>query len=120
VLLDGHNDLAWLGENLPALADRIRTAIDEIRAQRFTGTALDDGVTVTVNGLGALLDITIGILAKRGTDNVTLGEAVVTAVGRAEAAAKEAMATQLATLTFDGRDLGDMSPDFLKKLTGAG
>jgi DNA-binding protein YbaB len=118
VLLESQDDLSWLSREAPALVEEIRSAVEDVRRQRFTGATLDDGVSATVNGLGALLDVSISTLAKRGTDNLTLGEAVVAAVASAEAAAKAALADRLATLTFAGRALTPARSDFLKDLSG--
>ncbi len=105
------NAMAQISRQLPALGE-------EMRAQDFTGSALDGSVTATVNGLGTLRDITICVLAKRENDRFTLGEAVVSAVQQAEATAREALIARFGALTLAGRTLEETIPDFLGKLTG--
>lgn len=89
-------------EALRALADdpqglqrRIQGVVAGVRDETFTGTALDGAVTATVNGLGALRGVEIGTIAKRSTDNLTLGDAVTEAVAAAERAARTALVSRV-------------------------
>jgi DNA-binding protein YbaB len=101
--------IAGLAE-VPQIADKARRIAREIGAQSFEGSAAEGGVRATVTGLGVLTDVSIGELARRELDNLTLGDTVVEAIRAAEAAARQAMRDQMAELAIAGRSLADFLP----------
>ncbi|MEU5912184.1 YbaB/EbfC family nucleoid-associated protein [Micromonospora sp. NPDC047527] len=77
------------------LQRRVQGLVSDVQGETFTGTALDGGVTATVNGLGALQSIEISTVAKRATDNLTLGDAVTEAVAAAEHNARATLVSRV-------------------------
>jgi DNA-binding protein YbaB len=73
------------------LQQRLKVVVESVQHEGFVGTALDGQVTATVSGLGALRSIAISTMAKRSTDNLTLGDAVTEAVRNAEQLARSAL-----------------------------
>jgi DNA-binding protein YbaB len=94
----------------PRIADEARRIAREVSDRSFEGTASGGGVRATVNGLGVLTEVSIGELARRELDNLTLGDAVVEAIRAAGAAARQAMRDGMAGLTIAGRSLADFLP----------
>lgn len=111
-------ELRMLAEDMRRLPDEARRVMGDFARESFTGSALEGGVTATVSGLGALREIAIHPQTKRYTDNHTLGDAVVEAVRRAEAAAKEAMADRLTRLTRATPGAEKANRDFLPGAIG--
>jgi DNA-binding protein YbaB len=88
----------------------MEAAVREYAEQTFDGTASVDGVVATVTAYGAVTGIHIGALAKRQTDNLTLGDAVVEAVRDAQANARKAWAERMSTATLFGIPAGSFLP----------
>lgn len=80
----------------------MEAAVQEFAEQTFDGHSAVDGVGASVTASGQVTDVHIGVLAKRRTDNLTLGEAVVEAVHNAQRNAREAWAQRMASLTLFG------------------
>jgi DNA-binding protein YbaB len=97
-------------EQLPQFQAELRAASTNVNDEEFEGTAAEGGVSATVSGLGVLRGIRIGTMAKRELDNETLGLAVVEAVRRAEAAAREAMTQRFASVSLFGVSAADFLP----------
>ncbi|GIF71807.1 YbaB/EbfC family nucleoid-associated protein [Asanoa siamensis] len=87
--------LRGLVDDPAALQHRLRTVIESVHTESFTGTALSGGVVATVDGLGALRSIEIATTTKRTTDNLTLGDAVTSAVHAAEQTARTALVSRV-------------------------
>ncbi|MEU8259199.1 YbaB/EbfC family nucleoid-associated protein [Micromonospora sp. NPDC048999] len=77
------------------LQRRVQGVVSDVQGETFTGTALDGAVTATVSGLGALQSIEISTMAKRTTDNLTLGDAVTEAVAAAEHNARATLVSRV-------------------------
>ncbi|OUC97571.1 YbaB/EbfC family nucleoid-associated protein [Streptosporangium minutum] len=87
-------------------------AAEQWATREFTGKADRGGITATVDASGNLLALDISQLSKRRHDGVTLGDALVEAVHKAEQAASESRATLMGGLGVDlGVDLGDLFGD---------
>jgi DNA-binding protein YbaB len=93
---------------LSAFLDRAQEGIQEWATREFSASVGDPEVTARVTGAGGLAGIDISILAKRSLDSVTLGEVIVEAVTRAEAAAAEAKVEFLSGLQVGGIDVGNL------------
>jgi DNA-binding protein YbaB len=100
-----------------AFQARIQEVATEVAAESFTGSALDGGVVATVSGLGALRSIEIGTMAKRSTDNFTLGDAVVEAVRNAETNARNEMVRRTGVVLADSGLAGALDVDRLSRLS---
>ncbi|MEV0717240.1 YbaB/EbfC family nucleoid-associated protein [Asanoa sp. NPDC050611] len=98
-----------------ALQDRIRTVVEAVTQETFTGTALSGGVVATVDGLGALRSIEIAPATKRRTDNLTLGDAVTAAVADAERTARTTLATRVAEVALADRLGGALTAEQLRR-----
>ena len=96
-------------EHREQLQEQLKADIEEIAREEFTGETLQGGVVARVSGRGHLIAVEIGTLAKRNTDNLTLGEAVVEAVRRAEAAAKSALVERTMSVML-GQPLAGLIP----------
>jgi DNA-binding protein YbaB len=104
------NDIARILQDLPRFQEALQAAVAGVNDEGFTGTAADGGVSAVVSGLGGLREIRIGVQAKRTIDNQTLGLAVVEAVRKAEAAAREAMGQRFANVSLLGVSAADFLP----------
>ncbi|MER5422466.1 YbaB/EbfC family nucleoid-associated protein [Streptosporangium roseum] len=94
-----------------ALAETEATA-EQWATREFTGEVDRGGITATVDASGNLLALDISQLSKRRHDGVTLGDAVLEAIHKAEQAASEARATLMGDLGADlGVDMGDLLGD---------
>jgi DNA-binding protein YbaB len=97
---------------------RIQECVLTARDETFSAAAADGSVTATVNGAGQLRELEIGVLAKRAGDNETMGDAVVEAVRKAEAAAKAGLVKRVqAALGPEYATFAD--PAHLRRLLGA-
>lgn len=112
--MDETDRLRMLAERLEQFERRSATmaeagaAAEQLATQEFTGEVDRGGITATVDGSGNLLALDISQLSKRRHDGVTLGDAVLEAIHKAEQAAAEARAALLGDL---GGDLGDLLGD---------
>jgi DNA-binding protein YbaB len=96
-----------------ALQERIQGAVTSVQREGFVGTALHGQVTATVSGLGALRSIEISTMAKRSTDNLTLGDAVTEAVRNAEKSARSALVDRILREAVDKRYAVLLDPERL-------
>jgi DNA-binding protein YbaB len=95
-------DLRQIPRLMAEFQASIEAAAREFAEQTFDGHAAVDGVVATVTASGQVTGVHIGVLAKRRTDNLTLGEAVVEAVRNAQTNAREAWTQRMASLTLFG------------------
>ncbi|GAA4226141.1 DNA-binding protein YbaB [Streptosporangium album] len=116
--MDETDRLRMLTERLEQLERRSATlaeagaAAEQWVTREFTGKVDKGGITATVDASGNLLALDISQLSKRRHDGVTLGDAVLEAIHKAEQAASEARATLMGDLGVDlGVDLGDLFGD---------
>lgn len=100
--------LRQLTEQLPTVASGIEAAVSDWTRADFAGTADDGGIVATVNGLGMLTNLEIGVLSKRRLDNLTLGERIVEAIKNAEAAAERQKFAMLDGFRFGGLSMGEL------------
>jgi DNA-binding protein YbaB len=77
------------------LQRRVQGIVADVQHETFSGSALDGAVTATVDGLGSLRSVEIGTMAKRTTDNLTLGDAVTEAVAAAERNARATLVSRV-------------------------
>jgi DNA-binding protein YbaB len=96
------HELLDLAGRLPEALAEMEAAVEEWSGRRFHGTADEGRVVATVDALGSLLDLEVHVLSKRRLDGVSLGEAVVTAVGAAEEAAARAKDEMMHGLRLGG------------------
>jgi DNA-binding protein YbaB len=86
------NAVIDLESAFPGFAEQRRTLEDacaELRAARLDARSQDELVTVTVDGLGTLIDLELDPGRLRAASPRTLAESAVQAVGAARAAAAE-------------------------------
>ena len=98
-----------------ALQQRLKAVVTSVQQEGFVGTALDGQVTATVSGLGALRSIEISGMAKRSTDNLTLGDAVTEAVRNAEKNARSALVERVVSDTKGQRYGALLDPERLQR-----
>ena len=82
-------DIEEVGATISRIIAETSDAVRELTAREFTGEAADGRVKATITGGRELRDIWFAPRVTRELDNVTLGEAVVEAVNRAEDEAEE-------------------------------
>jgi len=97
-------------ERMAEFQESMRTSVQELAKQTFDGSAENVDVTATVTVYGAVTEIRIGTLAKRYTDNLTLGEAVVEAVRAARANAQNAWVERMTGTDLFGVSAGAFIP----------
>ncbi|WP_238011438.1 YbaB/EbfC family nucleoid-associated protein [Dactylosporangium sp. AC04546] len=102
--------LGRLSADLPAVQEEASRAAAEVAAETFEGTAADGRIVARVTGLGVVTEVTIGELARRGMDNLSLGDAVTEAVRAGEDAGRRALRERMAGLTIGGRPLSELAP----------
>jgi nucleoid-associated protein EbfC len=103
-------DIGRALQELPQFQAALKAATADVNDEEFEGTAADGGVSALVSGLGSLREIRIGVMAKRELDNQTLGLAVVEAVRKAEAAARNGMTQRFAGVSLLGVSAADFLP----------
>ncbi|NBE79806.1 YbaB/EbfC family nucleoid-associated protein [Micromonospora rubida] len=99
-----------LTADLPAAQEQASQVAAQIAEATFEGTAADGRISATVTGLGVVTKVRIGELARRGMDNLTLGEAVTEAVRAGEAVGRKALRDRMAELAIGGRALSEYAP----------
>ncbi|GEM_PF-6696479 len=82
----------------------------DLALQHFDGTAADGLVSAVVSGSGEIVKIRILPQARRDMDNISLGEAVVEAVGSAMRQSDECRAQIVRDVTIMGRRAADVLP----------
>ena len=98
------------------LQQRLTVLLENVQQEGFIGTALDGQVTATVSGLGALRSIEISTVAKRGTSNLTLGDAVTEAVRNAEQHARASLIERVLSDAAHQRYGALLDPERLRRL----
>lgn len=101
-------------DNIFEFADQIQTAVNDWQKMEFTGTADEGRIVARVNAIGALTAIDIHILSKRRLDNITLGEAITSAVNAAEDAAQKGQLELMDGTPIGDRTMGAMWRDNLQ------
>lgn len=91
-------------DNIADFADQVQSAVNDWQKMEFTGTADKGRIVARANAIGGLTAIDIHVLSKRQLDNISLGEAITSAVNAAEEAAKEGQAELM-----DGISIGDQT-----------
>jgi DNA-binding protein YbaB len=112
----------WSGEDLREQAEIVSRQLDElparIRTAHASGSAGHGSVVAFADGTGTLTRVTMDTAAIRDTDARSLGRMVVTAIGRAEEAARAARHALLDEMTFAGRPILDWLPDSARSAAG--
>jgi DNA-binding protein YbaB len=105
---DIHDMMRQLADQLPTIAAGIEAAAGDWTRADFVGTADDGGIVATVNGLGLLTNLEIGVMSKRRLDNLTLGECLVEAIKNAEAEAERQKYAMLDGIRFGDLSMGEL------------
>jgi DNA-binding protein YbaB len=95
-------------ENISKFAEQVQSVVNSWQKREFTGAADEDRIVARVNAIGALTAIDIHLLSKRRLNNVSLGEAITSAVNAAEEAAKQGQSELMDAIQIGDRTMGAM------------
>lgn len=101
-------------DNIAQFAEQVQSAVHGWQKMEFTGTADEGRIVARVNAIGALTAIDIHLLSKRRLDNVSLGEAITSAVNAAEDAAKQGQAELMDGIQIGHQTMGAMWRESIK------
>ncbi|MET8088912.1 YbaB/EbfC family nucleoid-associated protein [Micromonospora sp. NPDC005220] len=103
--------LSAIRRDIAAAMESAADFVERPASEHYQAAAGDGAVIATVGVGGQLLDVRITPQARRGVDNLTLGEHVRDAIRAAEAEAEQARTALLGSLTIGGRSVADILAD---------
>src|SRR5258708_3613592 len=96
---------------LPMFITQVETSVADWSTREFVGEADEGRITANVSAVGELRSINIHLLSKRKLDNISLAEAIVTAILAGEEAAATAKSAMLSSLSIGDTSLGKLFED---------
>jgi DNA-binding protein YbaB len=115
---DSPAELRARAAELSATIARNEAIVAEWSGRELTGSADHGGIVATVDAIGSLRNLEVSPSAMRRLDSVSLAEAIVTAVHRAEDAAATAKEEMLDGLRLgDGPSLGELTREVRSDLS---
>ena len=96
---------------LPMFITQVETSVADWSTREFVGEADEGRITANVSAVGELRSINIHLLSKRKLDNISLAEAIVTAILAGEEAAATAKSAMLSSLSIGDTSLGKLLED---------